>query len=78
MVWSSKGGVGEGEWYGLVGWLEDAVCCLGAVWEAVPHTRAKPGSKPTAEHESSTLTNLHPKPFLSPCRLEALYFNPKP
>ena len=40
------------------------------------------GSKPKAKHEPSTLAvaNLHPKPSLSPCRLEALYLltlNPK-
>ena len=31
------------------------------------------GSKPKAEHKPSTLTNLHPKPSQSSCRLQALY-----
>ena len=38
-----------------------------------PKRRLNAGSKPKAEHKPSTLTNLYPKPSLSPCRLEALY-----
>ena len=41
-----------------------------------PKPRPNAGSKPKAEHKPSTLTNLHPKPSLSPCRLEASEFKP--
>ena len=37
-----------------------------------PRLNLNAGSKPKAEHKPSTLTNLHPKSSLSPCRLEAL------
>ena len=43
-----------------------------------PKPRRNAGTKPKEEQKPSTLKNLHPKPSLSPCRLEALLFNPKP
>ena len=38
-----------------------------------PKLRLHAGSEPKAEHKPSTLTNLHLRPSLSPCRLEVLY-----
>ena len=61
-------------------------CChyLTLTYTLNPAPNPKPclnaGSKPKAGHKLSTLANLHPKPSLSPCRLEALYLlilNPK-
>ena len=55
--------------------LLTSICNLSSTPNPIPRLNA--GSKPKAE--PSNLTNLHPKPSLSPCRLEALYLCiPKP